>query len=428
MRAVRDPWAVSKFLRDRNLLNLNPPYQREAGVWSLEKQQLFIDSLLNGYDIPKIYLHQVDRDVAGFDFAVVDGKQRISTVYSFLGDGFGLGDDFSFAGPNCSEPPRPRDTYSQFSREAQELLREVMLDIAVIQTDDEEEIEELFSRLNNGEKLKAAESRNAMGGIITDLIRELIQEPFFVHKLGFNNSRYSYHEVACKLLLLEHHMMSVRAPSQWYMDLKKKHLDSFVKDHRDMSQADAERLLTRVRQTLNDIGGVFEDRDFELSKQSYPQIQYLFVKTILKLYGARDLKMRIRRFLREFTAERRENLSRPEETRDSELIEYGRLMQQGTNDAGSMKSRVDILTHRFLRVNPDVLLKDPRRSFTQEERWALWHRCEKKCEGEGCGKELASIDELDGDHIVWHADGGPTTLANARALCVACNRGARRPE
>ena len=43
----------------RSAIQEKPPYQRESSVWSLEKQQLFIDSLLNGYDVPKIYLHDL---------------------------------------------------------------------------------------------------------------------------------------------------------------------------------------------------------------------------------------------------------------------------------------------------------------------------------------------------------------------------------
>lgn len=44
---------------ERHRINTNPKYQREAGIWSKEKKQLFIDSLLNGFDVPKIYFHDI---------------------------------------------------------------------------------------------------------------------------------------------------------------------------------------------------------------------------------------------------------------------------------------------------------------------------------------------------------------------------------
>jgi uncharacterized protein with ParB-like and HNH nuclease domain len=35
-------------------IRLDPDYQRAGQVWTKEKKQLLIDSILNDYDIPKI--------------------------------------------------------------------------------------------------------------------------------------------------------------------------------------------------------------------------------------------------------------------------------------------------------------------------------------------------------------------------------------
>ncbi|WP_333597402.1 HNH endonuclease signature motif containing protein [Chryseobacterium flavum] len=39
----------------------------------------------------------------------------------------------------------------------------------------------------------------------------------------------------------------------------------------------------------------------------------------------------------------------------------------------------------------------------------------------GCG-EAKTVDEVDGHHIIRHADGGKTTLENAAALCKPCHK------
>ena len=44
---------------ERDEIIVNPEYQRKGGVWTTEKKQLLIDSILNKYDIPKIYFHQL---------------------------------------------------------------------------------------------------------------------------------------------------------------------------------------------------------------------------------------------------------------------------------------------------------------------------------------------------------------------------------
>jgi hypothetical protein len=418
MRCNRETFSVGTIYHDRRTMNMDPTYQRDGGVWSLAKQQLFVDSLVNGFDIPKIYVHDVDGQ-GGYNYAVVDGKQRIGTVLRFLDNGFAFGPDFVYTGSKIDDPPLAGQKYGDLAAATQDRFRDCKLDVVVIRTREEEEIEELFSRLNNGEKLNAAESRNALGGKVCTLIRDLADDPFIKGKLGFKNNRYAHYEVSAKLLYLEDESAKAKAPV--FVDLKKKFLDDFVTNNKSMKDAYAKKLLDRTRTQLKAISPVFDAGDIELSKQSYPQLMYLFVGSMLRHYGGNDLKSTLKDFLSDFRNERVANLLLDEDKRDAELAEYGRLMQQGTNDAGSMQKRVEILTKRFLQANPAVLLKDPKRAFTLEERWVLWRRSGRKCEE--CGTALKTLDELDGDHIVWHSHGGPTTLSNARALCIPCNRG-----
>lgn len=81
-------------------LNLDPIYQRESGVWSKERKQLFIDSLINGFDVPKIYLNKVEysEEIDGEEklirYEVIDGKQRIESIEEFLNDNYPLSDTF----------------------------------------------------------------------------------------------------------------------------------------------------------------------------------------------------------------------------------------------------------------------------------------------------------------------------------------------
>ncbi|WP_369045443.1 HNH endonuclease family protein [Sinomonas sp. P10A9] len=398
---------------------MDPVYQRESGVWSKDRKQLFIDSIVNGFDIPKIYMHVVDLDDAGFEFAVVDGKQRISTLLQFLDSNLALAEDFKYSGVDCEVPPKAGQLFKDLREETRDIIKEISLDVTLIRGADEDDIEELFSRLNNGEKLNAAESRNAIGGPVAKAVRDLAQEPFFKTKLKFSNRRYAHYEVSCKLLYLEKTFLEFGEDRT--ADLKKKYLDKFVRDGKKMPGADATKLADRVAARLKDISPIFDQNDMELSKQSYPQLMYVFATHVLGNYGGAGIKEMMKRFLVEFRLARNENLNRDEESRDSELTEFGRLMQQGTNDSGSMEKRRDILVKRFLLAHPEVVLKDTKRGFTTEERWVLWQRSDKRCAS--CGRPLQTLEEVDADHVKWHSQGGPTSLSNARALCVPCNRG-----
>ncbi|MGD0371082.1 MAG: DEAD/DEAH box helicase family protein [Candidatus Dormibacteria bacterium] len=66
---------------------------------------------------------------------------------------------------------------------------------------------------------------------------------------------------------------------------------------------------------------------------------------------------------------------------------------------------------------PPVL--DPRRWFTAAEVTAAWLRQDCKCAE--CQREVPR-DLVEGDHIIPWSAGGPTTMENLQALCIACNR------
>jgi hypothetical protein len=71
-------------------LDLNPPWQRTV-VWSGAKQKDLIKSILLGVPIPSIILHQDSKgDSMHEQYAIIDGKQRLSAIYGFLTNQFKL--------------------------------------------------------------------------------------------------------------------------------------------------------------------------------------------------------------------------------------------------------------------------------------------------------------------------------------------------
>lgn len=71
----------------RGLLNLDPPYQRRS-VWNEEYRQFFVETLLLRYPAPAIFVHeQITLDGAA-TYAIVDGKQRLTTIFDFASGNF----------------------------------------------------------------------------------------------------------------------------------------------------------------------------------------------------------------------------------------------------------------------------------------------------------------------------------------------------
>jgi len=60
----------------RHWYTVNREYQREEDIWSGTDKKYLIDSILRGFDIPKIYLRKLPDD----RLEIVDGQQRIDTI------------------------------------------------------------------------------------------------------------------------------------------------------------------------------------------------------------------------------------------------------------------------------------------------------------------------------------------------------------
>lgn len=180
----------------RGRVNVEAEYQR-ADVWSEAQQRLLIDSLLRGYDIPKIYLRKLPEG-AEVLYDVVDGKQRLTAIWGFFGDGFRLprtasfGDLGELGGKTWSELPSAAKDRLQFSA----------ITVTVIEDASDVEIAELFLRLQEGEPLNAAEKRNAIRGPVRDFVANTLAKHPVFPSLGIPNRRYTWNELAAIGVLL----------------------------------------------------------------------------------------------------------------------------------------------------------------------------------------------------------------------------------
>jgi len=416
MHCTNDQFTIGKLWVTKNGINESPEYQRESAIWSKEKQQLFIDSILNGFDVPKLYFHDQRPDNGIYEYSVVDGKQRLHAIWEFLTDNLPLADDFKLAEQGKNPPIKKGTKFSELDDHWKESFKAESLTVVLIQNAKEDDIEELFSRLNNGEPLNAAEKRNAMTGDMSKLIREVTNHDFFKNYLSVGNKRYQHYEIAAKLLILE---KNAQAGGGLFSDLKKRFLDAMVLENKKMTAAVSQGLTKRVFDNLNGMNKVFSKSDPLLNKQAYPPLYYVFCKKVTTDYAHKALNKILHEFIEGFHVLRQQNLNQPEDDRDPVLIEFGRLMQQGTNDLNSIKDRTNILIRYLLQENPDLKIKDKTRHFSDEERVAIWILGGKKCAE--CAEEI-ELEEMEADHHEQWAHGGETTLENGRSLCGTCNK------
>ncbi|MGW7208689.1 DUF262 domain-containing protein [Streptomyces sp. NPDC054837] len=346
--------SVAYIHQQRPQIEMDPVYQRQGGIWSVDKQQLLIDSLINGFDVPKIYFHEfVSRrtiDGTRMRYAIIDGKQRLQAIWEFLDNNFPLADDFKYF--EDSDVDARNLTYSELAEKYPQIaayFNATSLDIIAIRTDDLEIIEEMFSRLNEAIPLNAAEKRNALGGPVPPAVRALAEHSFFKDCLTFGNTRYRHWDLAVKFLYWAHMSRVV--------DVKKFHLDSFAKEMKkkeaegQAAVRDAQMAATSILDALRDC---FQDRDRLLSQVGMVSVYYLvFQEFRLGVDATREKFADFEELRKSNRVVAEADLSEAQ----FELLEFDRY-GQSANDGKALAYRVRVLSNFLegkLGQDPELL-------------------------------------------------------------------------
>lgn len=181
--------------------DLEPDFQRDI-VWNTERQQKLVDSILRGWHIPPIHLVEI----AGKGiFEVLDGKQRLTSIFNFIEGKFGFNSNFV---PGIDEFSNLEGLkFNQFPVEIQEKFLQQPIRIFKVRDVLQNEAVELFLRLNTSVIVTASEKRNCIYGKVKDFLRREILDKYsllFSEKtLGFSNLRMAYQDFLDKIFFLE---------------------------------------------------------------------------------------------------------------------------------------------------------------------------------------------------------------------------------
>lgn len=202
---------IATFWENHNLkkYNFSPDYQREGDVWSEADKSYLIDTILKNFPMPPVFLHQhIDTDTGKTIYDVIDGKQRLGAIISFLKNEIAVPEDFSEDGFGDIELSGVffKDLDIISLSEWKKNLWKYEITIEYIETDDIEVVNHIFDRLNrNGEPLTHQELRKARFGTseFYNLISELSDHEVFkdiTDKLKSN--RLENHEFISELIFL----------------------------------------------------------------------------------------------------------------------------------------------------------------------------------------------------------------------------------
>ena len=331
----------------RSEIDMDPLYQRQGEVWSLYKKQLLIDSILNDFDLPKLYFHQYAEPIktssGRVQFALVDGKQRLGAIFDFMDNKFPLAEDFKlFRSPSSDLAGK---TFKELSDTFPEIVARFVstgLPVQIIRTGDLEFIEEMFSRLNEAVPLNAPEKRNAFKGPAPQAVRAIAQHRFFTGKLPFSNNRYRHLDLGAKFLLWEDDWE--RGSTDKVKDVKKRQLDDFFVEVHKEGPAGKTRIAVAQERTLTRLDNLldtFIESDPLLQSVGVVSVYYILMQD----RQLRGLPFPPRQQLQRFEKHRKEDVAIDDEklTRGHiALLEFNRLAQS-PNDNGALVYRYQVI-------------------------------------------------------------------------------------
>ncbi len=377
------------------VLELNPFYQRND-VWTLSQKQLLVDSIIIGIPIPSFYFNKVSDN----KIDVVDGQQRLRAIRDFKNDEFRLGEDGAYSSK----------LYSELPESIKDSIDDYQLNITYLKNWSEDQIEDMFLRLQDGSPLNAAEKRRAISGTFRDVVKELSQNDFFNYRVGFNNDRYGFEDAVAKALHLMFNDFIPISPAK---------IKSTYQQYSTLTSNQENPIKLKKSYSFLEKGFKLNN-DFDPNLKKWSAITLPLVICDLKdTYKINGYEKEITKAFIEIEVLRAEEREKPEDEQNPQILNFNDAAR--ADDPVRLKYRHDFLKTWILSkieaIEPiDV---DVRRIFSHEQRMALYWRSHGKCQI--CDEKI-SQDNFDADHIKRHSDGGKTILSNGRALCVNCNR------
>lgn len=149
-----------KTMYEKGNLSFDNAVQRSF-VWKNttkdNRMSMLIDSMIRGLPIPPMYCNCIFTDPSKKIYDFVDGQQRTLTIVKFLKNEFTLINVPTFEDENGNEFDFNGLTFSQLPEEYQDVIKTYSITVYYYENMEQEDVEEMFRRLNNGKALTAIE-------------------------------------------------------------------------------------------------------------------------------------------------------------------------------------------------------------------------------------------------------------------------------
>lgn len=317
---------------EKETLSFTHPIQRQSAQWDNEQQSLLIHSMLANFPVPAVYVHKtesIEVDVKGkhsYNYSVLDGKQRMTTVFSFINGEYALSEDIPDVEIEDVTYEIAGKYFEDLDEDVQQEILRFRFNIQAFEDVTDEMIEDIFFRLNNSTPLtKPQKARPLMGVENSIFINDILAGRFFTDKCTFSKMQLKKSDDMCTLL-------------QGMMLLDNKYRDY------DFSSISADEVMTysqyiknnypdeckdRLKKIIGFLDNVFYMKDKNLKKINIPILFLIADKALAESITGTNF----RRWYNSFFDEHKE--------------EYNQYCSSGSIKKEKTLGRIEVMTRCF---------------------------------------------------------------------------------
>jgi hypothetical protein len=395
----------------RGKLILQPDFQRQF-VWDRKKASRLVESVLLRVPLPIIYLSEQPDNKE----YVIDGQQRLTSLFSFIDGHFPSRDPFKLIGLTAYKELNKK-AFTEIGEELQDRIQDYTLrTVTLLRQSDADLKFEIFERLNTGsEPLNDMELRNCVyRGPYNGLLKELASEPDFRAFLGLAGPDKRMRDIALVLRFASF----VHATYLQYAPPMKRFYNHDMERWKDISADDAARLraafnnaLTLIRSLL---GTEHAFKRYDRGDNQNPNGRWERKKFNASLY---DVLMGVL-----WDKDKNQVMAALDALREGWIdllannADFNKAIELSTSSEDMVRLRFD-LARQWIEGTLREHRPQPR-CFSRELKHLLFE-ASPTCAL--CGQAISEVDDAAVDHIEQYWRGGQTIPENARLAHRYCN-------
>ena len=342
MNKTKLSWTVAnieKMHDEKKVLSFDHPIQRKSEQWSDTQKSLLIHSMLANYPVPNIYVLREDsqeldeKNKPVFNYFVMDGKQRLTSVLSYIWGEFPLDENIPAITIEDVEYQIAGKYFCDLEEPVQYEIKRYKFDIIAFEECSNREIEEIFFRLNNSTPLTKSQVAKAKVGVeIAEFINELLTSKFFTVSCNFSKAQLKASDDQKVLIQSMMLLDTNNVPDFELKDFSENSILEYSESIRGTYTDKQSNILKSAIQYLTD---AFPEKNKQLRKISIPTLVYM-----ADIAEDKEIKpMYFRQWFEFFTEE------------DELMEDYKTFCSTGSTKLEKVQGRLAVMTKSFCKYH-----------------------------------------------------------------------------